>query len=381
LIKPVTLFSLNQGFEDAKLGPISDGDLLSDTGRIVARNKDLMARFHPMPPLQDMGLDAVFIPYYVPTTSVALPPEIWFSTTKGWFDEQLGKSISEGDLLSSRGYVVARNAMLLRNFRPMPTVNADYGLDAVYVPLYRPRYALATYEAATTLAEPTLLPMEIWFSVRKGFFDERLGMQISDGDLLSTSGKVVRTNAQLLRDFPNSTMGPVQANYGLDAVHVRWRKLVLANPPMGTTLGKIAGNRIELVFDEAVDLLPVGAAVSVVSANGLDVTDAFDVSVATTTTAGDTLVLSERGGSLADGVLYSIQPADELPVEPFMLQVGKLTGDTDGNGEVDVADLLSVVSSFGLATGDAGFESACDFNNDQNVDVADLLTLVENFGK
>ena len=70
--KPMTLFSLNTGFEDANLGPISDGDLLSDAGRIVARNKDLMARFHPMPPLQDMGLDAVFIPYYVPTTSVCV---------------------------------------------------------------------------------------------------------------------------------------------------------------------------------------------------------------------------------------------------------------------------------------------------------------------
>jgi hypothetical protein len=379
-VKPMTFFSLNTGFEDAKLGPISDGDLLSDAGRIVARNKDLMARFHPMPPLQDMGLDAVFIPYYVPTTAVALPPEIWFSTTKGWFDEQLGKYISEGDLLSSRGYVVARNALLLRNFRPMPTVNADYGLDAVHVPLYRPRYAPAAYETATAMTDPSLLPMEIWFSVRKGFFDERLGVQISDGDLLSTSGRVIRTNAQLLRSFPNPTMGPVQLNYGLDAVHVRWRKLVLANPPMDTTLSKVTGNKVELVFDGSVDL-PAGPMVSVVSAEGQDVTEAFDVSVATTASASDTLVLSERDGELADGVLYSIQPADGLPVEPFVLQVGKLTGDADGNGAVDVADLLSVVGSFGLAEGDAGFDPACDFNGDQNVDVVDLLTLVGNFGK
>ena len=120
---------------------------------------------------------------------------------------------------------------------------------------------------------------------------------------------------------------------------------------------------------------------SVVSAGGQDVTDAFDVSVATTTTTGDTLVLSERDGALADGVLYSIQPADGLPVEPFVLQVGKLTGDADGNGAVDVADLLSVVSSFAMAAGDAGFDPACDFNSDQSVDVVDLLTLVGNFGK
>jgi hypothetical protein len=391
-VRPVTFFSLNKGFQDAKRGWISDGDLLSDAGRIVARNKDLMANFHPMPPLEDMGLDAAFIPYFVPApmTDVALPPEIWFSTVKGWFDEKLGRNIREGDLLSSRGHVVATNAQLLRNFQPdasassggvLPPVPPDYGLDAVYVPFYRPWYGTAVTSAVSpvtgVIAHP--LPLEIWFSVKKGFHDKR-GFDVSDGDLLSTTGRVVRTNYQLLEHFPNPTESPIQLNYGLDAVYVRCRKLILAKPVMDGALSKVADNKIELVFDGPVDV-PGGAAVSVVAAGGQDVTSGFDVSVGTTTTAGDTLVLSERGGALADGGFYIIQPADALAVEPFVFEVGKLVGDANGDGAVDVVDLLSLVGSFGLGAGDAGYDPACDFNNDQSVDVADLLILVGNFGK
>jgi hypothetical protein len=55
-------------------------------------------------------------------------------------------------------------------------------------------------------------------------------------------------------------------------------------------------------------------------------------------------------------------------------------GDVDGNGHVDVVDLLHLVDAFGSATGDANYDARCDFNSDGSVDVADLLMLVENFG-
>ncbi len=391
---PVTYFSLNKGFQDAKLGWISDGDLLADTGRIVARNKDLMARFHPMPPLADMGLDAAFIPYFLPqpATSNILPPEIWFSTVRGWQDEKLGR-ISEGDLLSSNGYVVAYNRDLLRNFRPVPTVNfdgtitpvptpIDYGLDAVYVPFYRPWYGAAVTNAATAGSEIVVnsLPLEIWFSVKVGFTDKNLG-PISDGDLLSTTGKVVRTNAQLLHNFPNPTMGPIQLNYGLDAVSARGRKVILTDPVMYTTMNKVGGNQVTMVFDGPVDLPDGAPALSVTIEGGGDVTAAFDVSLATTNTAGDTVVITEKGDVLPDGTTYTVQPANALPVEPFILDTAKLAGDADGNGAVDVVDLLSLVDTFGLSQADAGYDATCDFNNDGAVDVIDLLVLVGNFGK
>jgi hypothetical protein len=55
-------------------------------------------------------------------------------------------------------------------------------------------------------------------------------------------------------------------------------------------------------------------------------------------------------------------------------------GDVDGDGHVDVVDLLYLVDAFGSVTGDANYDPRCDFNGDGSVDVVDLLILVENFG-
>jgi hypothetical protein len=57
-----------------------------------------------------------------------------------------------------------------------------------------------------------------------------------------------------------------------------------------------------------------------------------------------------------------------------------VAGDADGNGAVDVVDLLFFVSSFGYGQGERSYDPKCDFSGDQYVDVVDLLTLVENFG-
>ena len=57
-----------------------------------------------------------------------------------------------------------------------------------------------------------------------------------------------------------------------------------------------------------------------------------------------------------------------------------LTADVDGDGHVDVVDLLYMVDSFGLSLGDPGYDARCDFNGDDTVDVVDLLTLVYSFG-
>ena len=59
---------------------------------------------------------------------------------------------------------------------------------------------------------------------------------------------------------------------------------------------------------------------------------------------------------------------------------GKVPGDVDGDGHVDVVDLLYLVDAFGSILGDANYDVRCDFNTDDSVDVVDLLILVENFG-
>lgn len=57
-----------------------------------------------------------------------------------------------------------------------------------------------------------------------------------------------------------------------------------------------------------------------------------------------------------------------------------LPGDANGDGYVDVVDLLGVVYAFGTSVGDTTYDAACDFNGDGYVDVVDLLDLVYNFG-
>jgi len=168
---------------------LKHGDLLSDAGQIVRTNEQLLARFVRMPPVTDVGLDAV-----------ARGPNraILFSTEEGFFSQALGVTVRHGDLLSDRGAVVRTNAQLLANFDPidmtMGPMAPDYGLDAI-----------------------VLRPFgEIWFSTETGFNDAHLG-SISDGDLLSTRGYVVARNLELVGPF-----GPVEdiTNFGLDAANV-----------------------------------------------------------------------------------------------------------------------------------------------------------------
>jgi hypothetical protein len=61
-------------------------------------------------------------------------------------------------------------------------------------------------------------------------------------------------------------------------------------------------------------------------------------------------------------------------------EAASVPGDVDGDGHVDVVDLLYLVDAFGSVTGDANYDPRCDFNSDGSVDVVDLLILVENFG-
>ena len=178
-------FSLQVNITSTTLGPLQHGDLLSNRGRILRRNQQLLASFNIMPPQPDAGLDAV---------QVLDTGEILFSIHTNIFSEQLGGILHRGDLLSSTGLVLRSNQQLLSRFHPPVPATNDYGLDALHI-----------WPGG-----------EIWFSTEQGFQDGVLG-PILEGDLLSDQGYIVFRNLELLNAF-----APVQdpPSFGLDALYV-----------------------------------------------------------------------------------------------------------------------------------------------------------------
>ncbi len=57
----VLLFSTDTGFVDARFGWVSDGDLLSENGHIVRRNREIMAPYHPAEDVDNFGLDGLHV--------------------------------------------------------------------------------------------------------------------------------------------------------------------------------------------------------------------------------------------------------------------------------------------------------------------------------
>jgi outer membrane protein assembly factor BamB len=57
-----------------------------------------------------------------------------------------------------------------------------------------------------------------------------------------------------------------------------------------------------------------------------------------------------------------------------------LAGDINGDGYVDVVDLLTIVDNWASLVGDPNYHVDSDTNGDGAVDVIDLLTMVENWG-
>lgn len=181
-----TTHSFTPGIQPPYTNRVSAGDLVSSAGHVVKPNRELAARLGrmPSPDPTDLGLDAVDI----------LPGgEIAFSTEVDAFSQTLGE-LHHGDVLSNRGRVASSWKDLIAPFSPMPPM-ADPGLDAVQL----------------------LDSGEIYFSVETGFFSQKLGVAIKRGDLLSSTGRIVKTAEKLLSQFHPP---PIPIDYGLDAIYV-----------------------------------------------------------------------------------------------------------------------------------------------------------------
>ena len=203
------LFSLPSDVWSETLGPIQHGDLLSNRGAIVKRNQALLAAFGATPTRPDAGLDGV---------QVMPDGEILFSTKSNVVVNST-LTLGRGDILSDRGRVFRTNRELLANFHPAVT-NRDFGLDAFQI----------------------LPGGEIWFSVEEGFTDNWLGT-VPAGDLLSSFGHRVFRNGDLVAAFAPADPTP---DYGLDALFVVTDTKLPALPPHIVKLHRLAGSiRVE----------------------------------------------------------------------------------------------------------------------------------------
>ena len=188
---------------------ISDGDLLSRTGAVCLRNRELLAKWESK---QDLGLDAADV-IDVERNLVAFSTEL----------DDPGGRFKAGDLLATNGAVIPV-AALLTQFQ----VGYDMGLDAIHFtgkPDAITEFLVfaGTKDRSDWLGSTLLLDMlremgiDIWFSTES---TERTAStaQILDGDLLSVrSGQHVFRQRDL---FPNSIPAGIVdrgVDFGLDA--------------------------------------------------------------------------------------------------------------------------------------------------------------------
>jgi len=57
-----------------------------------------------------------------------------------------------------------------------------------------------------------------------------------------------------------------------------------------------------------------------------------------------------------------------------------ITGDVDGDGDVDLSDLAALLAAYGTRVGDHDYNPAADLNDDGCVDLSDLAALLGNYG-
>jgi hypothetical protein len=105
----------------------------------------------------------------------------------------------------------------------------------------------------------------------------------------------------------------------------------------------------------------------------------IDAGSNTYATAYDFNRISRPYLTTADVGAYEVHGATN-PGWQLAIDFKRIYGDVNLDSAVDAADLLLVADSFGLSTGNPGFDSRCDFNGSGTVDISDVLILAGTFG-
>jgi len=191
---------------------ISDGDLLSPSGQLCARNADLLVNFNPAGvAAADLGLDAIDILDFKDRLAA-------FSTS---LDDPFGK-FSAGDLLFTDGGVIPNSALVARF-----GIKHDIGLDAVQ--LIGKTEQIRGFVDRVREANPDgwnqglldqlleTFDVDIWFSIEGTYWGAE-NQPILDGDLLSAKGFIVAPNSVLLPPDVPAGLPTRGVDFGLDAV-------------------------------------------------------------------------------------------------------------------------------------------------------------------
>lgn len=174
-------FSTASGMTPANpgVGRISGGDVLSIEGTVFKRYSDIVQRLS-IPP-EEFGLDAL---------DLGPRGEILFSLGRDT-ESVVNGPIGHGSLASSEGRVILHNHQLLSAFNV--TDQTDAGLDALHV-----------------------MPNEEYYFSINTAVTRASGGTLRSGDLLSTQGRIVRTEQSLLARWQN----PLVESLGVDAFFV-----------------------------------------------------------------------------------------------------------------------------------------------------------------
>ena len=171
---------------------------INGKARVMTNGNLAIERLWPILEIDTDQTENTFAEFYRLHLRAAPLREIWFSiaTNLTIADARGTNEITSGDLLSTAGRIVKSNYGLLSRLGVMPFVKGNYGLDAAD-------------------AGPG---GDIVFSLEQDVFSETLGRVLREGDLLSSQGRVLATNLEIVSAFAPSAS---QTNSGLDAVKIQ----------------------------------------------------------------------------------------------------------------------------------------------------------------
>jgi hypothetical protein len=251
-------------------------------------------------------------------------------------------------------------------------------------------------------------------------FDTPATNQFNQEDLILTGGGKTVV-------FDTSNPGPTWTHYSVGLTQVGWRLNNLSGAAasqadMLTVLGNLTSLYIRGEFQlgndtrgiDNVALRPKPAIAPTVTTTAVTAITAATATSGGTVTSDGGAAVTARGvcwGTSANPTLTDSFTVDGtgtggftssitglLPETPYHLRAyatneagtgygddltftTSLAGDVNGDGCVDVVDLLWLVDAFGSVAGDPNYNPAADFNADGSVDVVDLLDMVFNFGE